>query len=206
MSQQTEDVAPVSTARQLPMPSALALADLAAVFEELQFVLRCCERLIAELTGGRPDDVVLESVWVQALNSYSRCFRPGERGMGLTEADLAATGLQGDVGQWHTLLGELREFYVNAPGNPRETFSVGAAQTSDGAVGGIVITSTIRERVDEVTVRQTGRLAYELSRVVDGRITEQQQTVLTASQAMPRADLEALSVIEVAIPVEQPAS
>ena len=124
MAQRTE----VTTVRQLPMPDALALADQAAVFEELQFVLKCCERLVTELAGPRPDEVVLESVRISALNSYGRCFRPGARGMGLTEADLTATGLAGDVPQWHKLLGELREFYLNSPANPRETFSVGAAQ------------------------------------------------------------------------------
>jgi hypothetical protein len=202
MSQQTE----VTIVRLLPMPAALALADLAAVFEELQFVLKCCERLITELAGPRPDDVVLESVWISALNSYGRCFRPGDRGIGLTEADLTATNLQGDVLQWHKLLGELREFYLNGPANPRETFSVGAAQASAGEAVGIVITSANRERLNDVTVRQTGRLAFELSRVLDERITKQQETVLAAARALSAKELGALPLIDVVAPDQgQPA-
>jgi hypothetical protein len=200
MSQRTEGAVPVTTVRQLPMPAALALADLAALFEELQFVLRCCERLISELAGPHPDEVVVESVWISALNSYGRCFRPGDRGVGLTGADLTATGLRGDVQQWHTLLGELREFYLDGPANPRETFSVGAAQDTTGAAVGTVITSSSRERLDEITVQQTGRLAYELSRVVDERMTAQQQVVLTAAQALSAAELGALPLIEVVAP------
>jgi hypothetical protein len=198
MSQQTQGAAPPETARHLRNPAAFALADLAAIFDDLQFVLRCSEQLLAEL--GRDenrDDVVLESLWVSALTSYARCFRPGERGMGLSEADLAATGLKGDVAQWHSLLGKLRDFYVDGPVNPRETFSVGASQAATGDADGIVITSASRPQVDETTVRQTGRLAFELSRVLDDRIKLHQKTVFAAAQEMPAETLNSLATIEV---------
>ncbi|MDT7725713.1 MAG: hypothetical protein QOI21_2289 [Actinomycetota bacterium] len=198
MSQQTQGAAPPSAARELRSPAALALADLAAIFDDLQFVLRCCERLITELErGADQDDLVVESLWVGALSSYARCFRTGERGMGLSVTDLSSTGLKGDVVEWHSLLGKLRTFYVDGNANPREAFSVGASQSESGAAEGIVITSITQPQVDETTVRQTGRLAFELSRVVDDRIKTQQKTVFTAAQALSPDNLNELSPIQV---------
>jgi hypothetical protein len=198
MSQQTQGAAPPSTARELRSPAALALADLAAIFDDLQFVLRCCERLITELERGADQDgLVVESVWVAALSSYERCFRTGERGMGLSVTDLSSTGLKGDVVEWHSLLGKLRKFYVDGNANPREAFSVGASQSESGAANGIVITSITQPQVDETTVRQTGRLAFELSRVVDDRIKTQQKTVFTAAQDLSAENLNELAPIQV---------
>jgi hypothetical protein len=198
MSQQTQGAAPPSTARELRSPAALALADLAAIFDDLQFVLRCCERLITELErGAGQDDLVVESLWVAALSSYARCFRTGERGMGLSVTDLSSTGLKGDVVEWHSLLGKLRNFYVDGNANPREAFSVGASQSETGTADGIVITSIIQPQVDETTIRQTGRLAFELSRVVDDRIKTQQKTVFTAAQGLSPDNLNELAPIQV---------
>jgi hypothetical protein len=198
MSQQTRGAAPPTTARHLRTPAALALADQAAIFDDLQFVLRCCELLITELErGDERDEVVLESLWVSALSSYARCFRPGERGMGLSVTDLSETGLKGDVVKWHDLLGKLRDFYVKGSANPREALSVGASQAEDGTVNGIVITSVGHPKVDETTVRQTGRLALELSRVLDKRIKAQQKTVFSAAREMSAESLDKLAEIEV---------
>ena len=46
------DTAPLAAVRRLDTPDAVALADLAAIFEDLQTVLRCCERLVSELGSG----------------------------------------------------------------------------------------------------------------------------------------------------------
>jgi hypothetical protein len=194
MSQQTEGIA---TARQLETPAARALADLAAIFDDLQFTLTCCERLLAELTGNQRDAVTLETLWVGALCSYARCFRAGERGMGLTDSDLEATGLKGDVSQWHALLLKLRDHYVDGAANPRETFSVGVSQASTGAAAGIAITSVITAQVDETTVQQTGRLAFELRRLLDERIKERQEKVFAGASEMSAKALSKLPEIEV---------
>ena len=52
----TNDTATPAAVRRLDTPDAQALADLAAIFEDLQTVLRCCERLVSELASepGRP--------------------------------------------------------------------------------------------------------------------------------------------------------
>lgn len=188
-----------ATVRQLDTPAASALADLAGMLEDMSTVLRCCERLVSELpaTEGELDDLVVEALWTTALLCYWRCFTPGQRGMALTEDDVKAIELQGDVLEWHKVLLRLREHYAEAAANPRERFSVGVSQAADGSADGIAITSARQEPVDDRTVRQTGAVAYELSRVLDQRITEHQATVFGTAQAMSGVDLNELPLIDV---------
>jgi len=101
--------------RRLTTPEALELADLAARFDDLQTVLRCCERLVSELAagGGDPDDLALETFWTTAVVSYARCFSTGTTATGLTADDVTATGLPGDVLDWHRVLLQLRDHYAD---------------------------------------------------------------------------------------------
>jgi hypothetical protein len=186
-----------TTVRRLGIPAADALADLASAFNELQTVLRCCERLVAELAGDA-DEVVLEALWTTALLAYVRSFTGGDRGLGLTEADVEAVPLSGEILEWHNLLRRLRKHYTDPARNPRERFAVGAALDSRGRPVGIAVTAIPQPRLDDVTVRQTGALAYELSKLVDRRITEHQERVLAAAEALSAAELDRLPVIEVA--------
>lgn len=188
-----------TTVRRLGTPAAQALADLASIFNDLQTVLRCCERLVQEL-AGRPDDVVMEGVWTTALISYARCFTSGNRGMGLTEEDVKSTSLPGEVLEWHKVLRQLRKHYADPAKNPRERFEVGATEDSDGKANGVAITSTPQPPLDEVTIRQTGALAYRLSTLVDQRITEHQERVLAAANALAPVDLKKLPLIDVSTP------
>lgn len=189
-----------SRVKLLRSPAALALADLAALFEDLQTVLKCCERLMVELAADEPDELVLEAFWTTAVLSYGRCFAPGPRGTGLTEQDVEATGLAGDVVGWHTVLLQLRDRAVDPVVNPRESFSIGASQDAGGHAEGIAVASTRQPSVDEVSVRQTGAVAYALSGVVDKRITEQQEVVFTAVGAMARPALDKLPVLHLEHP------
>jgi hypothetical protein len=77
---------PPTRVKRLTSPAALAMADLAGLFDDLQTVLRCCERLVEELSvvGREPDDLALEAYWTTAVLSYARCFAAGPRGTGLT--------------------------------------------------------------------------------------------------------------------------
>jgi hypothetical protein len=202
---QQEAPAPPSRVRRLRSPAALAMADLAALFEDLQTVLRCCERLVQELSAarGEPDDLALEAYWTTAVLSYARCFAPGERGTGLTEADITATGLAGDVLGWHRVLLGLRERYADPAVNPRESFSVGAAQDSTGHAEGIAVSSSRQPALDEVSVRQTGAIAYALSTVVDERLAAQQGVVFTAVAAMARPALDKLPLLHLTVPEAQ---
>lgn len=186
--------------RLLGTPAAMALADLAAIFEDLQTALRCCERLVSELgtSQGEPDDLTLEAFWTTAVLSYTRCFSAGDRGMGLTSDDVTATGLAGDVVGWHQVLQQLRDHYAGSGENPRERFSVGVSQDATGAANGIALTSARQPPVDHLTVRQTGAIALALSRIVDRRIAEHQKAVFGSLGSMTEVELERLPLLEVA--------
>jgi hypothetical protein len=185
------------TVRHLDTPAANALADLASMLDDLQTVLYCCERLVAELdpTTGSPDQLVVESVWLIALQSYGRCFTDAGRGMALTEDDVTGTSLQGEVLEWHRVLGRLAEHFRS---HPRGRLSVGAAVDPDGRATGIAITSVDQPPPDDRTVRQTGALAYELSQLVERRMADQQERVLAAAKAMSVMELSRLPLIDIA--------
>jgi hypothetical protein len=193
-----------SAVRRLDSRAAAALADLAALFEDLQTVLRCCERLVSDLaagaaTEGEPDDLGLEAFWTTALLSYARCFEPRESGVRLSEEDVSATGLAGDVVGWHQMLLRLRAHQADPLVNPRELFAVGVSQGDDGTAAGVAVTSTRQPAVDDITVRQTGAIAYSLRIVVDKRIGEQQAEVAREAGAMTRAELDRLPVVPVTL-------
>ncbi len=194
--------APLRALRHLDTPAASALAELNATFEELQTVLRCCERLVAELgaTGTEPEDVVVEALWTTALLSYARCFSAGGSGRALSEDDLTATQLAGDVLDWHRVLLTLRDHYTDPTTNPRERFSVGVAQDPNGAANGIAITSARQPLVDELTVRQTGAITFALSRLVDDRIAAQQEALFGEVKHLSEADLDKLGRLDVTEP------
>jgi hypothetical protein len=193
------DTAPLTAVRRLDTFDALALADHAAIFEDLQTVLRCCERLVSGLGSPRPDDVALEAFWTMAVLSYTRCFSTRASGAGLTPEDVTATGLSGDVLGWHEVLVQLRDHYTDSVVNPREEFSVGVSQDGEGKANGIAVTSAPAPRVDDVTVRQTGAIAYALSQTVDERIGKRQEAVFASLGPMTKAELDKLPLVDVVV-------
>ncbi|MDQ3664309.1 MAG: hypothetical protein M3353_06570 [Actinomycetota bacterium] len=201
MSDDQPTVALPSTVRRLDSPKAAALGDLTARFDDMQTVLRCCEQLVSALAAaGEADEAVVEAVWTTALLSYARCFAVGEPGVALTEEDLTATLENDEVLGWHKALMQLREHYADPSTNPRERFSVGAAQDAEGAVSGVAITSTRQPLVDDLTVRQTGAIAFALSGLVNDRIAAQQQQVYDEVRGLSPADLEKFDLLEVVQP------
>jgi hypothetical protein len=185
--------------RRLDTSSSCALVDLVAIFEDLQMVLRCCERLVTELSAdeGEPDSVLVEAVWTEALLSYARCFSVGETRVALTEEDLTTVQPKGDVLAWHQVLMQLRDHYADPAVNPRERFSVGVSQDSNGSASGVAITSVRQPLVDDLTVRQTGAIAYALSGLVDGRVASRQEQILKELKGMSAADLGKLAKLDV---------
>ena len=184
--------------RALGGPTPAALADLAARFEDLQVVLLCCERLMAELGSGRADPVVVEAVWTTALLSYGRCFATGSTGSALTEDDLTAVEDNPEILGWHKVLLQLRDHYTDRETNPRERFTVGVALDESGAAGGVGITSVRQPLVDDVTVRQTGKVVLALRGLLDERIAASQGRVFTQVEGMSVSTLARLPVIAVA--------
>jgi hypothetical protein len=186
--------------RMLDSAGASTLAALVAVFEDLQMVLRCCERLVAELAdeGGAADDVVVEGVWTTALVSYTRCFTAED--VALTEDDLHAAQPGEGVVEWHRILLGLRDHYCSPARNPRERFTVGVSQDEEGAVSGLAVTSASQPRLDEGTVRQTGALAFALSRLLNDRIAKLQEQVFEEVKETPQAVIEQLTEVQVSGP------
>ena len=197
----TNGAAPAGSMRRVDDAAAAALVGVVEVFEDLQTVLRCCERLVTELAAdGEPDPVVVEAVWTTALLSYARCFAATGDGVALTESDLTSTQSSPEVVEWHRLLLQLRNHYADPAVNPRERFSVGVAQDANGRASGIAITSARQPLVDDLTVRQTGAIAYALSGLVDKRIELRQKEVFDDLASWSKADLDRLDPLDVAAP------
>jgi hypothetical protein len=184
--------------RRLDSPTATTLVDLLGIFDDLQTVLGCCERLVTELAAPHPEtNVAIEAAWTTVLLSYTRCFAPRASGTALTESDVAAAQPEGDLLEWHQALVRLRGVYAAASTNPRERFTVGVVQEGDGSAGGVAITSVRQPQVNDLTVRQTGAIAFALSEVVNTRIEEQQAVVFAEVREASRATLDALDRIDV---------
>lgn len=180
--------------RRLDLPAATELAALAAVFEDLQYVLRCCEHLVAAFGGrGEPDPALVEALWTGALVGYARCFSP--RAAVLGDADLGELGLEGEVTQVHGMLKKARDHLASRHVNPREAFTIGAAQSNDGTPEGVAVVASPRPLVDEATVRMLGRLAYGLCGLVDARMKECQNRVLGAAAALSPGELARLPLV-----------
>jgi hypothetical protein len=184
--------------RRLDSPAAATLVDLLGIFDDLQTVLACCEKLVTEVAAPHPEtNIAIEAAWTTALLSYTRCFAPRASGTSLTESDAAATQPEGDLLGWHQALVRLRGVFAAASVNPREQFTVGVVQEKDGSAGGVAITSVRQPQVNDLTVRQTGAMAFALSEVVNTRIEEQQARVFTEVRQTSRAELDALDKIDV---------
>ncbi len=181
----------------LQSPAAATLAAEAARFDDLQTVLRCCERVLPELgraeAGSADADLLVESLWTVALTSYARCFSQDAPGECLTEADVVTALPDNEaVRDWHRALMRLRRHYASVSTNPREAFSVSVARDDAGAAAGIAITSAAQPRLDEVTVRTAGTIAYALSSLVDKRVEKLQEELFAEVGALDPRGLDAL--------------
>jgi hypothetical protein len=99
---------------------------------------------------------------------------------------------------WHQVLLRLRDHYADPAVNPRETFSVGVSQDAYGKANGVAVTSAKQPALDDLTVRQTGAIAFELTRIVDRRIAEHQVAVFSELGTMTKSELDRLQLVEVA--------
>jgi hypothetical protein len=174
------------------------LAGLASVFDDLQYVLRCCEHVVGVLARPDADAALVEALWTGALVGYARCFSGRMRA--LTEADLRELKLDGDVAGFHRALLQLRDHYTSRHANPRETVTIGVAQAGDGTAAGVAVVGAPLPGVDDTTVRQLGRIAYGLSGLLDSRMQAAQQRVHDAARRMDARRLTALPLVDVTVP------
>ena len=191
----------LSEVRRLALPEADELGRTTAVLEDLQHVLRCCEHLVTAVAAPAAgplrvdgDSALVEALWTSALLSYARCFSL-QAGV-LTRGDLDALELPGDVSGFHDALLRLRDHYASQHVNPRETISVGAAE-SEGSPVGVAVVSAPQPSVDDTTVRQLGRIAYALSELLDGRMREVQDRVLRRARELSAEEFAALPVMQI---------
>ena len=196
----TEQAPAPSSVRSIDTPESGELAQLASVFEDLQYVLRCCEHLVTALGGPDSgparvdsDPALIEALWSGALIGYVRCF--SGRTKTLTTDDLGTLELEGDVSGFHSMVTKLRDHYASRHVNPRESYAIGVAQSNDGTPQGVAVVSTPRPLVDETTVRLLGRVAYALSGLVDARMKKAQNDVLGVAKEMTPAQLAALPLV-----------
>ena len=184
--------------RRLDGSEAVDLAALAAVFDDLQYALRCCEHLVGVLARPDADPVLVEALWTGALVAYARCF--SGRTKVLTDDDLPELKLDGDVAGFHRAVLRLRDHYASRHANPRETYTVGVAQKNDGTAAGVAVIGAPQPGVDDTTVRQLGRIAYGLSGLVDARMQAAQQRVHLVAQGLDARRLAALPLMDVTVP------
>jgi len=184
--------------RRLDGSEAVDLAALAAVFDDLQYALRCCEHLVGVLARPDADPVLVEALWTGALVAYARCF--SGRTKVLTDDDLPELKLDGDVAGFHRAVLRLRDHYASRHANPRETYTVGVAQKNDGTAAGVAVIGAPQPGVDDTTVRQLGRVAYGLSGLVDARMQAAQQRVHLVAQGLDARRLAALPLVDVQVP------
>ncbi|HEX4831648.1 MAG TPA: hypothetical protein VH478_11215 [Trebonia sp.] len=181
----------------LDLPSAEVLADQAAIVADMQYVMDCCKRLLAELARSEEDrdGVVPLALWSSALVAYARCF--GQEGpLGLRTQDVADLPLQGAVMKFHEWVIEERGKLVRHPDSPFDAAKVGAALAPAGArqrrVEGIAIFATSRVLIDATGVRQLGGLASELAKQTAAKAQGQQDKVLRDAQRLDTGALYAL--------------
>jgi hypothetical protein len=186
---------PTSIRRLDGNPDARRLVGLVSAYDELQVVLRCCEKLMTIVGDGGQDDVEVEALWTLALLSYARAFADGNGGPVLTEADLAAQG--GDAVRWHRVLLRLRDKQADPRANPRETYTAGVAQDASGAANAVAVSSVRAPRVDAGAVRQAGAIAFPLCAVLDERIDPLQKKILAAVRDLAPVALNRMHRVEV---------
>jgi hypothetical protein len=178
----------------LDLPSARILADQIATIQDLQFVMECCKRLLAELAEPEEerDPAVPQALWSAALVAYGRCFARGKR-YGLTLDDVRSLPLQGQVLKFHHWVIEERDKVARHPADPFEVARVGTVLSPPGQparrVEGITVLSASHVLVDGTGVRQLGALASELAKQLAGKAQEQQDAVLAEAR---QADLDDL--------------
>jgi hypothetical protein len=173
----------------LDLPSARILADQISTIQDLQFVMECCKRLLAELAKSEEEreDVVPQALWSAALTGYGRCFANGRR-FGLGAEDVQTLPLQGQVMKFHDwVIGERKKLTTH-PAEPFEMATVATALSPPDQPGrrieGITVLSASHVLVDGTGVRQLGALASELAKQVAEKAQMQQDTVLADARKL----------------------
>ncbi len=193
---------------QLELPSAQLLADQISTIQDLQFVMECCKRLLAELV--KPEEerepVVPQALWSAALTGYVRAFAKGKK-FGLTSDDVKSLPLEGQVVKFHEWIVDERNLLGRHPTNPFDVARVGAVLSGPGEphreVRGVTVLSASHILVDGAGVRQLGALASELAKQTAEKAQKQEHSVLTDAQQLGLERLYTMTPLSVGAPTDE---
>ncbi len=158
---------------RVDFPEAERLADLASIFQDLEFALQACERLLDVIDTEHPDSVLMQSLWTAAVISYVRCFATGKR-FGLSEETLS--NLNGEPIEVHRFYKNLRDKHIAHSVSPFDEFAVGLVLPPQGSekneVQGVATLfrrhiAATRQGIEQFTIlasalrEEVGRLAKE---------------------------------------------
>jgi hypothetical protein len=192
----------------LELPSAQVLADQIATIQDLQFVMECCKRLLAELVKpeAERDPVVPQALWSAALTAYDRSFAKGKK-FGLSPDDVKALPLEGQVVKFHEWLENERNILGRHPTNPFLEARVGAVladpDQGDREVRGVTVLSASHILVDGAGVRQLGALASELAKQTAEKAQKQESVVSADAQQLGLDKLYTMTPLLVGAPSDE---
>lgn len=145
---------------KLEFAEAKALAEAAAIFQDLGFVVQAAKKLSALLKAGEPDQVIARSLFTAALVAYVRCFSTGKRAV--LASDIYAP-LQGEPVACHNQYKDTRDKHIAHSVNPFEEMLVGAVLSPPDAavreIEGVACLTASLITYDVDGVEQLGRLA-----------------------------------------------
>ena len=175
---------------KLNFPAARELAEAAAIFQDLGFVVQATKKLASLLKGGDSDPVIARSLFTAALVAYVRCFSSGKRAV-LTP-DIFAP-LSGEPLACHQQYKDTRDKHIAHSVNPFEEMLVGAVLSHPEApvrdVEGVACLTASLITYDADGVEQLGRLASFAQHHVAVKCKELEARVLEVAKKM---DLEQL--------------
>ena len=195
----------------LELPSAQLLADEIATIKDLQFVMECCKRLLAELVKPEEeqDPVVPQALWSAALTAYDRCFAKGKK-FGLSTDDVKSLPLEGQVVKFHEWVVNERNILGKHPTNPFDEARVGAVladpDQGDREVQGVTVLSASHILVDGAGVRQLGALASELAKQTAEKAQKQESVVAADAQQLGLDKLYTMTPLLVGAPSDEESS
>jgi hypothetical protein len=195
----------------LELPSAQLLADEIATIKDLQFVMECCKRLLAELVKPEEeqDPVVPQALWSAALTAYDRCFAKGKK-FGLSTDDVKSLPLEGQVVKFHEWVVNERNILGKHPTNPFDEARVGAVLAGPGQgdreVQGVTVLSASHILVDGAGVRQLGALASELAKQTAEKAQKQESVVAADAQQLGLDKLYTMTPLLVGAPSDEESS
>ncbi len=177
---------------QVDFEEAKTLADLAAIFQDLDFVTETLKRLIDLLETKDKDWVLIQSLWSAALISYIRCFATGKR-YGLDPDTIYS--LNESAIEFHNYHKDLRDKHIAHSVNPFEQVRVdiqlSPTNSAERKVVGIITSSMKHIVVPKRSVEDFLRLVTWAKRVVGEKCKEYENKVLKIAKGMPLDDLYA---------------